>query len=77
MNSAISHITEERAIFCVSISDGAFSSHVLSLITGGTTGSKGTPKFLLKWLCTALSYTPNFLECWRFFPKHSQIYSGT
>ena len=67
MNAVISHISEERAIFGVFISGDTFSRQILRLITIRTTDSKGTSKFLLKWLYTPLSYTPNFLEC--FLPN--------
>jgi hypothetical protein len=59
MNTVISHISEERAIFGVFISDGTFSSQMSRLITVEATDSKVTSKFLLKYLYTPLSYTPN------------------
>jgi hypothetical protein len=42
MNTVISHISEERAISGVIISDGAFSSQMFRLITAGITDSKFT-----------------------------------
>jgi len=59
MNTVISHISEERTIFGVFISDGTFSSQMFRPITVGTTDSKVTSKFLLKFLYTPLSYTTN------------------
>jgi hypothetical protein len=57
MHTVTSHISEERVIFGVFISDGRFSSQMFRLITVGT-DSKVTSKFLMKGLYTPLSYTP-------------------
>ena len=59
MSTVISHISEERAIFVVFVSDGTFSSQMFRLITVGTTDSQVSSKFLLKCLYAPLSYTPN------------------